>query len=110
MPGAAITLDLDRLELRDAGGARVALRRQAMAVLHCLARQPDRTITKDELMRAVWPGVVVTDDSLVQCVRDIRRALGDLDHRIVQTEARRGYRLVRPLPPTPRSDRTSDLP
>ena len=101
MPSAGITLDLDRLELRDAGGARVALRRQAMAVLHCLARQPDRTVTKDELMSAVWPGIVVTDDSLVQCVRDIRRALGDVDHRIVQTDARCGYRLVRPLPPTP---------
>ncbi len=101
MPGAGITLDFDRLELRDASGARVALRRQAMAVLHCLARQPDRTVTKDELMCAVWPGVVVTDDSLVQCVRDIRRALGDRDHRIVQTETRCGYRLVRPLSPTP---------
>ena len=91
---AGITLDLDRLELRDAGGARIALRRQAMAVLECLARHSDRTVTKDELMLAVWRGVVVTDDSLVQCVRDIRRALGDADHLIVQTDARRGYRLV----------------
>ena len=107
---AGITLDLDCLELRDACGSRIALRRQAMAVLECLARHLDRTVTKDELMHAVWRGVVVTDDSMVQCVRDIRRALGDVDHRIVQTDAGRGYRLV-PWPgPIPAADDAPQAP
>ena len=37
---------------------------------------PDRLISKDELLQAVWPGVVVTENSLVQCVTELRRELG----------------------------------
>ena len=44
-------------------------------------------------MRAVWPDTFVTDDSLTQCIADIRRALGDDGHVIVQTLPKRGYRL-----------------
>jgi pimeloyl-ACP methyl ester carboxylesterase/DNA-binding winged helix-turn-helix (wHTH) protein len=81
-------------ELRNAAGARIALRPQVMAVLQCLVRSADHVVDKNELMRAVWPGVVVTDDSLVQCVKELRRALGDHKHRLIQTEPKRGYRLV----------------
>ncbi|HEU5294428.1 MAG TPA: hypothetical protein VFU71_06540, partial [Burkholderiaceae bacterium] len=42
----------------------------------------------------VWPGMVVTDDSVVQAVGDARRAIGDKHHRAIQTVPRRGYRLV----------------
>ena len=48
-------------------------------------------ISKDEFIKAVWPDVFVTDDLLVQCVMDIRQALGDDAHRIVKTVPRRGY-------------------
>jgi pimeloyl-ACP methyl ester carboxylesterase/DNA-binding winged helix-turn-helix (wHTH) protein len=92
MPG--FVFDLELQELRQSSGERVTLRPQTLAVLNCLARKADRVVTKDELMRAVWPDVVVTDDSLVQCVRDLRKTLGDDTHRVVQTEPRRGYRLV----------------
>ena len=44
-------------------------------------------------MAAVWPDVAVTDDSLVQCITALRRALGDASHEILQTEPKRGYRL-----------------
>jgi DNA-binding winged-HTH domains len=44
-------------------------------------------------MERVWPGVVVGDDSLTQTVVEIRRALGDREHQILCTVARRGYRL-----------------
>jgi DNA-binding winged helix-turn-helix (wHTH) protein len=37
-------------------------------------------------MQVVWPGLVVTDDSLVQCIKDLRRVLRDEAHAIVQTE------------------------
>src|SRR5690606_4710492 len=50
-----------------------------------------RVVTKDELMAAVWPQVIVNDDALAQCVRDIRKALGDEDQRFVKTVPRRGY-------------------
>lgn len=91
---AGFTFDAERLELRDCSGAPVELRAQALAVLHCLARQRGHVVTRDELMHAVWRDVIVTDGSLAQCVNEIRRALGDTAHRIVQTAPKRGYRLV----------------
>ena len=48
-------------------------------------------IGKEELIRAVWPALFVTDDALVQCVRDVRHALSDEAHRIIKTVPRRGY-------------------
>ncbi len=92
LPG--LVFDLHHSELRTQAGERVPLRRQDLAVLSCLACNVDHVVTKDELMRAVWPNVVVTDDSLVQCIVELRRALGDDAHRTIQTESRRGYRLV----------------
>jgi pimeloyl-ACP methyl ester carboxylesterase/DNA-binding winged helix-turn-helix (wHTH) protein len=90
---ADFTFDSARLELRDSSGAPAALRAQALAVLACLARQRGHVVTRDELMRAVWRDVVVTDGSLAQCINEIRQALGDSAHHIVQTVPKRGYRL-----------------
>jgi DNA-binding winged helix-turn-helix (wHTH) protein len=87
-------LDARHGELRNVVGARVALRAQAMAVLQCLAHNANRVVGKDELMQTVWRGVAVTDDSLVQCIKELRRALGDDLHRVIETEPKRGYRLV----------------
>ncbi|WP_352749310.1 winged helix-turn-helix domain-containing protein [Mesorhizobium sp. M0701] len=42
-----------------------------------LAARPGEIVSKDALMQAVWPETFVTDDSLTQCIADIRRALGD---------------------------------
>ena len=95
LPG--FVFDIANAELRNATGARITLRPQAIALLQCLARRPGYVHTRDELMRAVWRDVVVTDDSLVQCVGALRRALDDNARRIVQTEPRRGYRLVAAL-------------
>ena len=64
-------------------------------------------------MRAVWPGVFVSDDSIGQCIKDIRRALGDDEKQMLRTVPRRGFlftpqiqreTVLRPrpiLPPTP---------
>lgn len=91
---AGFSFEATRLELIDATGAPVPLRAQALAVLGCLARRRGHVVTRDELMRDVWRDVVVTDGSLAQCVNEIRQALGDSAHRIVQTVPKRGYRLV----------------
>jgi DNA-binding winged helix-turn-helix (wHTH) protein len=70
-----------------------------------LARQAGRPVSKAELFMAIWPGISVTDDSLVQCVRDIRRVLRDRHRRIVKTVPRVGYlfagliRVIRRLHP-----------
>ena len=92
LQGFEFDVELD--ELHAAGGERVPLRPQVLAVLRCLAQRPGFMVAKDELMHSVWPRVVVGDDSLVQCIRELRQALHDAEHRIVQTEPRRGYRLA----------------
>ncbi len=88
------TLDLSRAALtRD--GALIELRPKTFDVLTYLVRHPERLISKDDLIAAVWAGTVVTDDSLVQCVREIRMALGDSAQELVRTIPRRGYLLNR---------------
>lgn len=89
-----VRVDFDDETLRERSGAIVPLRRQSFAVLRVLAERPNRVVGKDEIMAAVWPGIAVTDDSLVQCVGDIRRAIGDDAHTVLRTEPRRGYRLI----------------
>lgn len=86
--------DREAKELLDGSGKAVPLRAQCLGVLSRLASKPGHVVTKEELMQAVWPDVVVTDDSLVQCIGDLRRVLGDAQHRFVQTVHRRGYRLI----------------
>jgi TolB-like protein/DNA-binding winged helix-turn-helix (wHTH) protein len=94
LPLGAFALDLARGELLGADGRPAPLRRQALEVLLVLGRQVNQVVTKDELMAAVWPGVVVGDGSLAAAVADIRRVLGDAEHRRVRNIARRGYMLV----------------
>ena len=76
------------------GGTPIGLRPKSLAVLHYLVSHPRRLIGKDELLAAVWGKVIVTEDSLVQCVREIRRALGDVEQRIIRTIPRSGYVFV----------------
>ena len=83
-------LDLMRCALLR-GGEEVRLRPKSFDVLRYIAERAGRVVTKHELFQAVWPGVSVTDDSLVQCIKEIRAALCDDRRRIVQTRSRRGY-------------------
>lgn len=91
-------LDLVRGELVDAAGRPTELRAQALKVLVLLGERAGQVVGKDELLRRVWPDVVVTEDSLVQAVGDIRRVLGDVKHERVRTVPRRGYMLLPPAP------------
>lgn len=86
----AFVLDADRaLLLRD--GRPVALRPKALALLTYLARHPGRVLGKEQLLAAIWPGVVVNDESLSQCVRELRAVLGDGNQTLIRTVPRRGY-------------------
>jgi TolB-like protein len=94
-PGAVsrfgvFTFDARRAELHR-GGAVVALRPKTYALLSYLAAHPGRVVAKEELLAAVWPGVVVNDESLSQCVRELRGALGDEGQALIRTVPRRGY-------------------
>lgn len=93
----AFVLDLRRAELALAGKP-VALRPKALALLSLLAGQAGRAVSKEELLAALWPGVVVTDDSLTQCVAELRVALGDRGGQtFVRTLPRLGYRFEMPV-------------
>lgn len=91
-----ITADFAAQILRDADGVEVPLRAKSFAVLRHLIENSGRTVSKDELNQAVWGGAAVTDDSLVQCIGDIRRALGAEGQSALRTIPKRGYRLDLP--------------
>lgn len=75
------------------GGAQIHLRRKTFSVLQHFVTHPGRIVSKDELLQTLWPGVVVTEDSLVQCVGELRAALDDQAQRLIKTVPRRGYML-----------------
>lgn len=72
-------------------GAELKLRPKVYEILNYLVHHPGRLIGKQELMQAVWPDAFVTDDSLVQCTLELRRALEDRDQQLLKTVPRRGY-------------------
>jgi TolB-like protein len=88
------TVDLTHEVLRDERGAIVPLRPRAWLVLRLLATRVGNLVGKDEIMDEVWPDCEVTEDSLVQAIGDIRRALGDSGRSGLRTLPRRGYMLV----------------
>ncbi|MDQ5769029.1 tetratricopeptide repeat protein [Thiothrix subterranea] len=86
--------DVMQQQLFDQDGQQCVLRHQSLLVLHELVVHANKVVSKDDLFTQVWKGISVTDDSLVQCVADIRRALQDDKHEILKTVPRRGYLLV----------------
>src|ERR1700719_1635556 len=69
----------------------IKLRPKVYEALKYLVEHPGRLVGKQELMQAVWPDAFVTDDSLVQCTLELRRALGDRSQQLLKTVPRRGY-------------------
>jgi adenylate cyclase len=84
-------IDLPLGTVTVSGGRPVALRPQTLSVLALLVEKAGALVSKEELVERVWPGIAVTDDSLVQCITELRRALGDDSHSIIKTAPRRGY-------------------
>src|SRR5688572_12048330 len=77
-------------------GAEQHLRQQTFQVLLYLLDRRERLVTKRELIEQVWRGAAVTDDALVQCIVDIRKALGDdcRRPRYIKTVPKAGYRFI----------------
>jgi DNA-binding winged helix-turn-helix (wHTH) protein/alpha-beta hydrolase superfamily lysophospholipase len=84
------SLDLRQCVLQRRGEV-IELRPKAFDVLRHLVANAGSVVSKQQLFEALWPGLVVTDDALVQCVSDIRQALSDSGQRIIRTLPRRGY-------------------
>src|SRR5215471_18908690 len=87
------TLDVARSSLRTADRD-IQLRPKAFEVLRYLVENADRLVTKKELIQAVWPNVIVTDEVLTHCVSEARQAIGDSGQAIIKTVPRRGYRFA----------------
>ncbi|MGH8636465.1 MAG: winged helix-turn-helix domain-containing protein, partial [Burkholderiales bacterium] len=77
-------------------GTFVPLSPKIIDLLLFLAARPSALVSKDDLFRALWPDVAVTDNALTQAVSELRQALGDDPAKpaYVQTVARRGYRFI----------------
>lgn len=83
------------------GGKDQHLRHKVFQVLLYLIEHRDRPVSREELMVNIWPDTAVTDDALVQCIVDLRKALGDdsRDSHFVRTIPKRGYRFIVPDEP-----------
>lgn len=75
-------------------GVEVKLRPQAFEVLRILLEHHGSLVSRDALHAEVWGHKAVTDDSLAQCLTDIRRALADTEREIIRTVPRRGYSFI----------------
>jgi TolB-like protein/tetratricopeptide (TPR) repeat protein len=80
-------------------GEPVPLSSRAFQMLLFMVEHPGDLLNKDTLMQAVWPGTVVDENNLNQCITAIRKVLGETreDHKFIVTIPGRGYRFVAPV-------------
>jgi DNA-binding winged helix-turn-helix (wHTH) protein len=92
------TLDLDDRRLR-CDGQPVELSARYFDALVLLVREAGTLVSKDRFMADVWSGIPVTDEALTQCIRSLRRALGDdaASPRLIETVPKHGYRFIAPV-------------
>lgn len=91
-----IRLDAQHRIVSHTDGEPVALTPKAFDTLLYLIERPGQVVDKRTLLDAVWPGVIVEENNLNQCISALRRALGETprEHRFIVTVPGRGYRFV----------------
>lgn len=91
----AFQLDCDNRQLRK-DGLPIELGSRYFDALALLISRRGELVTKDVFMEQVWHGIPVTDEALTQCIRTLRRALGDnaANPRFIETVPKHGYRFV----------------
>lgn len=92
----SFVLDQARGSLSE-NGTEIFLRPKSFSVLSYLLENAGRIVKRSELLDAVWPDVVVTDDSISQCLIDIRQAIDDTDRNMIRTIPRKGLILDVPV-------------
>jgi DNA-binding winged helix-turn-helix (wHTH) protein len=77
-------------------GAPVELNARYLDALALLLSEPGRLVSKDRFLDEVWRGVPVTDEALTQCIKTLRRQLGDdaSRPRFIETVPKHGYRFI----------------
>src|SRR5690348_11954666 len=80
-------------------GAPVELNARYLDALVLLAGEQGRLVSKDRFLEEVWRGIPVTDEALTQCIKTLRRQLGDdaARPRFIETVPKHGYRFIAPL-------------
>ena len=80
-------------------GEPIDLNTRYFDALTLLVREHGRLVPKDRFMSEVWRGVPVTDEALTQCVKTLRRLLGDDagSPRFIETVPKHGYRFISPV-------------
>ena len=93
------------------GDETIQLEPKAMALLVHLVENAGSMVSREQLFDAVWPGVVVSDDTLTQAVIKLRKAFGDnaRQPRYIQTVPKRGYRLCAAVSAAPEITRETRL-
>jgi TolB-like protein/Flp pilus assembly protein TadD len=88
-------LDTDRRELTR-GSEFVAIAPQVFDTLAHLVVNRQKVISKDDLLKAVWRGRIVSESTLATHINAVRRAIGDSgeEQRLIRTVARKGFRFV----------------
>jgi TolB-like protein/DNA-binding winged helix-turn-helix (wHTH) protein/Tfp pilus assembly protein PilF len=100
----------ERRLLRD--GIPLALPPKVFDTLVLLVQNAGRLLSKDELMKGVWPDTFVEEVSLAQNISQLRKALGETvgDGQMIQTVAKRGYRFTAPVSVANESKSENGLP
>lgn len=101
------------------GSDSVELNGRYLDALALLVSEPGKLISKDRFLTEVWSGVPVTDEALTQCIKMLRRRLGDdaANPRFIETVPKHGYRFIAPVeagdpeavPPPPQPAKRSAL-
>ena len=101
MPGAREILSFEGFVLDGAlrcvtrpDGSPLVLTPRLFNALYLFASRPGELIDKRELMRTLWPGLVVEENNLSQLISALRRSIGDDSAQLIRTEPRRGFRFT----------------
>lgn len=91
------------------GGTSIHVTPKVMEVLVCLAEHAGEPVSKEKLLQVIWPDTFVSEDVLKGSISELRRVFEDdaKEPRIIQTIAKRGYRLIAPIEPVNENARES---
>lgn len=99
---AGYSLDIARRELRR-GSDVIAVEPQVFDLLTYLIRSRDRVVSKDDLIKGVWGGRIISESTLTSRINAARKAIGDNgnEQRMIRTFARKGFRFIADVEESP---------